>query len=89
MDQELRMMSLRNGTSILKAGAHTDINFIQFVAREAVVVSHLEINGAEVDLADPKYGLDGTELYQTELVAFAEGENVTAITFTGSISITR
>jgi hypothetical protein len=85
MDKELKAMSLHGGTKILKAGAHTNTNFLQFVAREAVTVSYLELNGDEATLSD--WGLDSTELYQTELVAFPDGYTVTAITFSGSISI--
>lgn len=86
MDAEIKRMGLSGGTKILKEGAHTGTNFLQFVAREVVVISHLELGGEEVDLSD--WGLDTTELYATELVAFPDGLAVTAITFTGSISIT-
>lgn len=74
------------GTKILKAGTHQNLNTLSFVAREAVIVTGLWLSDIEADLS--VYGLDGTELYQTELVSFPPDKPITKIIFSGSISIT-
>lgn len=75
-----------NGTKILKAGTHQNLSVLSFVAREVVVVTGLWLSDIEADLSI--YGLDGTELYQGELVSFPPDKPITKITFSGSISIT-
>lgn len=79
-------MTSRKGFFRLTAGTKTG-SFVGFVPVTETVVTAMEINNLPATLAD--FGINGTAWPPGFPVLFADNENITSITITGSAYLIR